>query len=253
MGSSARQTVPTPVGDSVVGVVTLLTRFPVKSTAGETLSAATLDHRGLVHDRHWGVYTSDGGIASGKTSRRFRKVAGLMDWRSTMSATAGDHGALLHSPDGNTYRVDSPAATEALSQALGQPLTLRPETTVPHHDDCGIHLVTTSSVREVAQLVGNRVDVRRSRANIVLGTDGTGFIEDAWSGAELAIGPEVVLGLGPGMPRCVMVDQPQVDVPADAPMLKALGRAHDVLLGLQAHVIRTGTISLGDEARLTVG
>jgi uncharacterized protein YcbX len=115
VGSSARQTVPTPVGDSVVGVVTLLTRFPVKSTAGETLSAATLDHRGLVHDRHWGVYTSDGGIASGKTSRRFRKVAGLMDWRSTMSATAGDHGALLHSPDDRSPQPGVGPAVDAAS------------------------------------------------------------------------------------------------------------------------------------------
>ncbi|MDN5855555.1 MAG: hypothetical protein L0I76_27230 [Pseudonocardia sp.] len=49
-----------------------------------------------------------------------------------------------------------------------------------------------------------------------------------------------------------MVDQAQADVPA-GPLsaLKVLGRTHDMVLGLQADVIRTGTISIGDTARLT--
>jgi hypothetical protein len=50
-----------------------------------------------------------------------------------------------------------------------------------------------------------------------------------------------------------MVDMPQAGVRADPPMLKALGSAHDVLLGLQASVLRPGTISLGDEARVVRG
>jgi len=33
-------------------------------------------------------------------------------------------------------------------------------------------------------------------------------------------------------------------------MLKALGRHHDLLLGLQATVVHTGTITVGDQAQL---
>ncbi len=176
-----------------------------------------------------------------------------MSWRSTVAPADASGGELptLHSPDGDTYRVDQPAAAEGLSRAFGEPLTLRRETTVRHHDECGVHLVTTSSIRRVEQLVAGRVDVRRLRANIVLDTEGIGFEEDAWTDADLALGPDVVLRLGPGMPRCVMVDQSQAEVPAGPPVLRALGRTHDVLLGLQAHVIRTGTVSIGDTARLT--
>lgn len=237
----------------VVGSVALLFRFPVKSTAGEALVAARVDDRGLRHDREWAAYTADGGIASGKTTRRFRAVDGLLRWRSTVTR-AGACGVELPellSPDGTAYRVDDPAASYALSHAFGQPLTLRAEAEVSHHDECGVHLVTTSAIRRVEELVGGRVDVRRLRANVVLDTAGTGFFEDAWSGAELALGPEVVLRLGPGMPRCVMVDQPQVGVPAGPPVLRALGRSHDVLLGLQASVLGSGTVSVGDQARLT--
>lgn len=252
MSPLAGRAFPAAGGGTAVGKVSLLCRFPVKSTAGESLSSAAVGDRGLQHDREWAVYTADGGIASGKTTRRFRKVEGLMSWWSTVAPADafGDELPVLHGPDGESSRVDDTAAADALSRAFGRPLTLRRETTVRHHDDCGVHLVTTSSIRRVEQLVGGRVDARRLRANIILDTVGVGFEEDAWTDAELAVGPEVVLRLGPGMPRCVMVDQLQADVPAGPPMLKALGRTHDLMLGLQAHVLQTGTISLGDTARL---
>jgi hypothetical protein len=72
-----------------------------------------------------------------------------------------------------------------------------------------------------------------ARANIVVDTDGVGFFEDTWAGGELSLGREVVLQLGLGMPRCLMVDQPQAEVPAGPPALKALGAAHGTLLGVK--------------------
>ncbi len=234
------------MGVTAVGTVTMLSRFPVKSTAGEMLSSASVDDRGLLHDRAWAAHTRDGGIASGKTTRRFRNVEGLMNWRSTADPGHSGDVPLLHSPEGATYRVDVAAASDALSRALGQPLTLRHETGVRHHDECGVHIVSTSALRRLEQLIGGRLDARRLRANIVLDTEGTGCLEDAWTGSDLAVG-SVVLRLGRGMPRCVMVDQPQADVPPGPTVLQTLGRAHDVLLGLQAHVIRAGTTALGEQ------
>ena len=246
---------PEPVD---VGQVGRLARYPVKSAAGQSLTEAAVDARGLVHDRVWAVYTADGGIASGKTSRRFRRVEGLLQWQGSASTAGSDRlpevpemtVAELRSPDGEVHRVDGPAASAALSRALGQPLQLRREGAVPHHDDCGVHVVTTSSLRRLEQLVGSPVDPSRLRANVVLDTAGTGFLEDEWEGAELALGPEVVLRLGAGMPRCVMVDQPQREVAAEAGVLRALGRAHDTELGLQAEVLRPGTVRVGHRARL---
>ena len=75
------------IGDTVVGSVGLLSHYPVKSTGGQALTSAVLGDRGLRHDREWAVDTADGGIASGKTTRRFRKVEGLLSWWSTVRAT----------------------------------------------------------------------------------------------------------------------------------------------------------------------
>lgn len=106
-----------PAAGATVGAVAGLSRFPVKSTAGESLSAAPVSHRGLLHDREWAAYTADDGIASGKITRRFRRLDGLMSWLSRVPA--GDRLPTLQSPDGDTYRVDDQAASEALTGAFG--------------------------------------------------------------------------------------------------------------------------------------
>jgi len=237
------------VSGAEVGHVAWLARYPVKSTAGESVSVLDLDERGVEHDRQWAMYLSDGGIVSGKTTRRFRKIDGAMLWRSTMPAD-GSAVPIMQAPDGQSYSTDDPAAEAALSVAFRQPVTLRRETTTRHHDESGVHLITTSSIRRIEQIVDGRIDQARLRANIILHTEGIGFVEDDWVGRDLALGNEVVLRLGPGMPRCVMVDQPQAGIQAGVPILKAIGSAHDVLLGLQATVLRAGRIHLGAAARL---
>jgi uncharacterized protein YcbX len=138
-----------------------------------------------------------------------------------------------------------------LSTAFGQPLRLLRESTVPHHDESPVHLVTTASLRRVGELAGGPVDPRRLRANIVLEVPGDDFAEDAWTGRRLTLGPDVVLLLGPGMPRCVMVDARPGRQDADPKVLRLLADRHDLLLGLQAHVVRTGTVRVGDPAVLS--
>ena len=103
---------PVPLVEIPVGAVRSLYRYPVKSTAGQALSAANVTPRGLRHDRGWAAYCDDGGIASGKRTRRFRRVPGLMGWTSRVGADDGV--PILISPDGVAYQADDPAASAAL-------------------------------------------------------------------------------------------------------------------------------------------
>lgn len=223
-----------------------LTRYPVKSMAGEHLDALDIEERGAVGDRVWAAYTPDGGIGSGKTTRRFRRVEGLLDLRASLDGEV----PTVHLPDGRSVAADS--ADEAVSEFLGRPLRLGRETTVPHHDDAPLHLVTTAGIRQVEQLTGAIPDPARFRANLLLDVDGTGFAEDDWIGRRMRIGSEVVVRLGPGMPRCVMVDmaQPHEGLPDDGRLLKALARIHDLDFGLMVGVEQTGSIRVGDAAVL---
>ena len=85
---------------------------------------------------------------------------------------------------------------------------------------------------------------------MVLETDGPGPVEDGWVGRRLAVGAEVVLEVTATMPRCVMVDLAQVDLPEEPGLLKAVADLNRTQLGVVADVVRPGTLAVGDAARL---
>jgi uncharacterized protein YcbX len=230
-----------------IGSVLDITRYPVKSMGGERLDRVAVTRRGLDGDRVWAVYTADGRIGSGKNSWRFRRVDGLLDLRSRRH---GD-GTLIELPDGSTAAAGDPDTDRRLSAVLGRPVTVRTESTLSHHDDSPLHLVTTASLRRLGDLFGEPVDARRMRANLLLDVAGSAFAENGWHGRELRIGDTVVLTLGAGMTRCVMVNAPQRTLPPEPGLLKLIGTANELELGLQAAVARTGDIAVGDPVRLT--
>ncbi len=82
--------------DPLTGRVAALIRYPVTSMAGEALTAADVGPRGLDGDRSWAVRTEDGGIGSGKTTRRFRRVDGLLG----LAAAPGEDDVPVSAPPG---------------------------------------------------------------------------------------------------------------------------------------------------------
>ena len=230
------------------GRVAGLTRYPVKSLGGEDLDEVLLVARGLEHDRVWAAYTDDGFIGSGKRTRRFRPVDGLLHWTAAMS----DGVPVLTGPDGRRWRADTPEASAALSASCGQPLRLRVEGEVRHHDDAPVHVLTSASVRALAERVGAPLDVRRFRANLLVDLDAgttaagtpTTWPEDDWLGRRLRVG-EVVLRITSPMPRCVMVNAAQPGLDHDARVLRSLAD-RSARLGVMAEVIRPGVVRRGD-------
>lgn len=240
-----------------VGRVLVIARFPVKSLAGERLRQVPVTDRGIAGDRWWAAYTADGGIASGKTTRRFRRVEGLFACRAHLpgpdpAADRVDAVPSILFPDGTELRADAPAASDQLSALAGRELALRPQASIRHHDESAVHLITTAAVRRLEHLVDGPVDPARFRANFELDVEGVGFPEDDWAGCHLTVGDSVELCLGPAMPRCVMVGnaQPHAGLNDDPQLLKTIGRHHGVTFGLQATVVRTGTVRCGDTATL---
>ena len=225
--------------------VAALARYPVKSMRGEFCDALDLEARGVVGDRRWAAYCPDGGIGSGKTTRRFRRVDGLLDRRAILRGEVPE----IEFADGRCLRADDPAAAAGLTAEFGRPLALRPETDVPHHDESPVHVVTTAGLRAVAALLGKPVDPARFRPNVVLDVPGTGFPEDEWCGRTLELGDDVVLRLGPLMPRCVMVDLAQGELPRHGRILKSL-TTRGLTFGLTASVLRGGRVRRGEPARL---
>lgn len=162
-----------------VGRLTSIRRYPVKSMTGEVLDSADVEHRGLAGDRLWSLRDPDGKFGSGKSSRRFRAMPGLMD---LVARYDGDV-PVIELPDGPVVRGDDPAVHAVMSAYVGRPVTLGREDGVSHFDDGPVHLVTTASLTTLSRHHGSSVDVRRFRPNLLVDTgNADGFVEQDWLG-----------------------------------------------------------------------
>jgi uncharacterized protein YcbX len=223
-----------------------LWRYPVKSLAGERLIAVAVDARGIEGDRAWALVDPDGCIASGKTTRRFRAVRGLMQHRSHL-----DHRQpVITLADGRSARADTPELG-ALVAAIAPPgWSLQREDRTPYFDAGAVHLVTTAALATLSRLAGDHVPVPRLRPNLVLDVGHAApFPEDAWLGRTLAIGT-VKLRIMERTERCVMVGHAQAALDARPKLLKAIGRANNACAGVYAEVLVPGTVTEGDIANL---
>lgn len=105
----------------VMGQVGELWRYPVKSLGGQQLSQASCGVRGIEGERRWAVRGTDGKLGSGKTTRRFRRMPGLL----AMSSFLDDAGqAWVRFPDGELGRVDDPATSVAVGAVVDEEVGL---------------------------------------------------------------------------------------------------------------------------------
>jgi len=231
----------------VTGRIAAIRRYPVKSVAGEELPAAVVERRGLVGDRLWALADAEGRLGSGKTTRRFVHVEGLLGLAARLP---GPGTPLVRLPDGRELAVGDPALDSAASEVLGQPLRLVREASIPHHDAAPVHLVTTAGLAALGRQAGGPpVEPGRLRPNLVIewpGADADGEPEEGWLGHDVHVGEELVLRVQERTERCRMVDLPHRDAPARPGLLRALAAATDACAGVYAAVLVPGRVRVGD-------
>ncbi|KQV18585.1 MOSC domain-containing protein [Kitasatospora sp. Root107] len=233
----------------IVGVIERLWRYPVKSTGGERLDSVEVDERGLAGDRLYAVRDSTGRIGSGKNTRRFRRMDGLLRLGSRL---------------GN--RLTAPELLDPLGRPVPDPnaflcaylqrdgVELAREDTVSHFDQLPVSVLTTATLDWIREaLPGTVVDERRFRPNILLRTPpGTApFVEDSWFGRSATTPGGLALAFVQASERCVMSGTAQPGLPHAPEILKALAQAHDARLDALATVTSPGHLRVGDH--LTLG
>jgi MOSC domain-containing protein len=226
------------------GRVVEVWRYPVKSMGGERVDRADVTPRGLVDDRRWAVVGRDGRIGSGKTTRRFRRMPGLL----SLTAALGPGGvADVTFPGGERLRVDDPAAAARVSEVVGEPVAIAEEGEVSHFDAAPLHLVSGATLDWLAaRHPATDVERRRFRPNLVVALDVTGATEDDWLGARLFIGGVEATVEAP-TERCVMVAMAQPGLAPAHRLLKDLTAVAGACLGVYASVALAGTVGVGDD------
>jgi uncharacterized protein len=227
----------------MLGRVVSLWRYPVKSLLGERREWLDMNAHGVEGDRLFAIRNADGKLASGKNTRRFFKLDGLFAFHAAYDGNI----LLISFPDGRTMRGDQSDIHAALSNALGQPLTLVREASISHLDAGAVHLLTTASLAWLRNAIpGVLVDERRFRPNLLIDASGATQVEGSWLGKTLSIGNEVVLRVNNSTERCAMVVYPQSDLPYDERVLKFIAQEADLHFGVYAEVLVPGRIGRGD-------
>ena len=215
-----------------------LWRYPVKTLAGEPLSAAPVGFDGISGDRVIRVVGPEGI----RTSRRFYRLLGL-------HGTLGPQGEALI----NGHPWNSPEALALVRRAAGDDAwvehsgalarrSAQREAESDRFDVLPLLVATDGAVAVFGR------DVRRLRPNILIGGV-VGLSEREWPGAELHIG-RLIVRLDSLRARCPMTTVDPDTLERDPDVLRDIGRRFGGRLALNADVVHPGTIAIGDPAAL---
>src|SRR5579859_6464284 len=107
----------------MLGTVTRLRRYPVKSMLGEELDAGDVSRAGLAGDRRLAVVSRrTGKVASAKYPRLWRALLTLS--AAAVAGAGPAAAALITLPDGRTVRSTDADVDDVLSGLLDEPVTL---------------------------------------------------------------------------------------------------------------------------------
>lgn len=267
-----------------------LLRYPVKSMLGEAVAAADVTERGLPYDRELALLHRDSGkVASAKNPRMWRRLL-------KFTAHATPAAVRIALPDGKALWSTDADVDERLSELLDQPVALtgrppdeaeldraRPEEVLrdgvraavsvevgrlggaapagTFFDFAPLHLITSSTLRRIGeQSPRSAVEVERYRPNVVVETEGSGFVENDWVGRDLRIGDRLTLRVIARTPRCAIPTLEHGMLARDTGALR-VPAAHNRVAptdefdaqpcaGVYAKVLHPGRIAVGD--RLTL-
>jgi uncharacterized protein YcbX len=121
-----------------------------------------------------------------------------------------------------------------------------------------VTLVTTASIRLLAQRQGREVDSARFRSTFLVDNGSCApYVEGSWVGRELRLGGATVR-VRAVVPRCAVVDLDPVTGRNDAPVLGELAgyrqnqnqNHSEIYFGVDAVVTSSGRVSAGDQVVL---
>src|SRR5579859_174488 len=241
----------------LVGVVESLSRAPVKSMRAAALDAASIGFQGIRGDRRFGfIQRHDHSPFPWLTAREVPRLllyqAALVD-----PADPDNCGVRVTTPDGRELDVFSDALIAELREQLPPRLRNQPIYAVhlkSAHDAEPLSLGTTHALARLSARLGDAVDARRFRQNVIVNTAGSPRPdEQTWVGAGVRIGDgaeAAVVAITRGDSRCVIPNLHPDTAQQDPRVLRIIAQEQENLMGVYASIAQRGTIRVGDPVYL---
>jgi uncharacterized protein len=233
-----------------IGRIEALTRYPVKSMAGQPLDQAQLGWHGLDGDRRFAFrrMAESGGfpwLTAGRLAELLLYTPVFRD-----GAAAPSH---VRTPDGRELALRSDELSAEITGRHGAQLELM-QLKQGIYDETPLSILTTGTVRGLERASGRALDARRFRANVVIRTAADGeFEEDAWVGRTLLFGDDAerpAASIAYLDRRCAMVNLDPDTAASDPSIMKAVVRDRDNCAGVYAMVAATGALAVGQPVYL---
>ena len=235
-----------PAGTDEVARVVALWRYPVKSMGAEALTDVEVGWRGLAGDRRWAFLHPERAHLSFPwlTIRELPQM-----WRYQPAFSEPERpdasSVVVATPDGDRFDVTDPRLADELGEGVR---VFRNER--GNFDEMPVNLVSTQTLAWLGGEVGEDLDARRFRPNLLVEAAGDEpFQEESWVGRVLQIGGcRVRLDLRDN--RCVMVNVDPVTSERNPAVLRTLARRRDACLAVYGSVVQPGRVAVGDPVAL---
>lgn len=235
------------MGARVVGRVSALWRYPVKSMAGQQLDAVNVTWQGFAGDRRWAFVRTDQ-VRSGFPWFTMRQRTEMMHLVPAFADPAhpDESGVTVTDPAGNVFDVTDPALAARLGPAVRVMKMDRGA-----FDWTALSLVSVQTVEAIASMAGVSPDVRRFRPNLLIDAPGEpAFWEDSWAGSTITIGG-IRMRVDERDNRCMVVNIDPDTLQSDPAVLRQIAAHRQMCLGVYGSTEHRGRVALGDE--VTVG
>lgn len=232
-----------------VGRVAAVWRYPVKSMSAEALEEVHVSWHGLAGDRRW-AFIRDGSARSNFPWLTIRERPDMGRYRPRFTEPDRPDGSptLILTPSGRELDVVDPELAAELGDGVR---VIKQNRGV--FDVASLSLISTRTLAGLGAELGQALDARRFRPNLVIEPTGDGvYPEDDWVGAELRIG-ELRMRVDQRDERCVMVNVDPVTAHRDPAVLRAIAQGRQGCLGVYGSVVQPGRVAVGDLVARWVG
>jgi uncharacterized protein YcbX len=233
----------------IVGHVSALNRYPVKSMAGERLTVAELDWQGIEGDRQYAFVRAANGTRFPWLTAR--EVPAMVLHRARFEDPAKPKTSMVtvETPDGTALPLRDPALMAQLEQAAGEPASLI-QVARGVYDSMPVSIQSSAGHAALEAAHGEALSIDRFRINVIVDSDEPA---SAWRGRRLAFGEAedgALVQCADPIARCVIVTIDPATGVKDPRVLRTVAQAFGNSYGIYAGPARPGLIRVGDVVRV---